>query len=134
MSDKTPEELVAAASAWWTTSIIDVQPGAIAMRGYAIQDLIGGQIDLMFDNLSSISPQLKNARLKVLAVTGAHRSALFPDIPTMAESGVAGYDVVAWGGPARLYFHGILPLKAGVHPVLGPVRINLTFRKAAIIK
>ena len=41
MSRKTPEELVAEASAWWTTKIIDVQPGAIAMRGYAIQDLIG---------------------------------------------------------------------------------------------
>jgi len=41
MSQKTPEELVADASAWWTTKIIDVQPGSIAMRGYAIQDLIG---------------------------------------------------------------------------------------------
>lgn len=41
MTQKTPEELLADASAWWTTKIIDVQPGSIAMRGYAIQDLIG---------------------------------------------------------------------------------------------
>lgn len=41
MTDKKPEELIAAASAWWTTSIIDIHPGSIAMRGYAIQDLIG---------------------------------------------------------------------------------------------
>src|SRR5690606_17301542 len=39
-------------------------------------------------------------------------------------------DVVVWGGPARLNYHGILPLKAGEHPLLGGMRINLTFRKA----
>ena len=39
-------------------------------------------------------------------------------------------DVVVWGGPARLRYHGVLPLEAGHHPLLGPVRINLTFRKA----
>ena len=39
-------------------------------------------------------------------------------------------DVVVWGGPARLNFHGVLPLKEGEHPMLGPARINLTFRKA----
>jgi DNA oxidative demethylase len=39
-------------------------------------------------------------------------------------------DVVVWGGPARLYHHGVLPLKDGEHPELGPQRINLTFRKA----
>ncbi len=39
-------------------------------------------------------------------------------------------DVVVWGGPARLFFHGIAPLKAGDHPALGAERINLTFRKA----
>ena len=39
-------------------------------------------------------------------------------------------DVLVWGGPARLYFHGILPLKEGDHPLTGRARINLTFRKA----
>jgi DNA oxidative demethylase len=39
-------------------------------------------------------------------------------------------DVVVWGGPARLRYHGVLPLKDGEHPLLGPYRINLTFRKA----
>jgi alkylated DNA repair protein (DNA oxidative demethylase) len=38
-------------------------------------------------------------------------------------------DVVVWGGPSRLVYHGILPLKAGLHPLLGNIRINLTFRK-----
>lgn len=40
-------------------------------------------------------------------------------------------DVLVWGGPARLLYHGVLPLKAGYHPASGPFRINLTFRKAA---
>ncbi len=39
-------------------------------------------------------------------------------------------DVVVWGGPDRLRYHGIMPLKDGHHPILGPYRINLTFRKA----
>jgi len=39
-------------------------------------------------------------------------------------------DVVVWGGPARLNYHGVLPLKEGTHPLLGPCRVNLTFRKA----
>jgi alkylated DNA repair protein (DNA oxidative demethylase) len=39
-------------------------------------------------------------------------------------------DVVVWGGPSRLRYHGVLPLEAGIHPLLGARRINLTFRKA----
>jgi alkylated DNA repair protein (DNA oxidative demethylase) len=39
-------------------------------------------------------------------------------------------DVVVWGGPSRLHFHGVLPLKEGAHPLLGRLRVNLTFRKA----
>lgn len=81
-------------------SMVGISMTHVPYRGspQAIQDLMGGQVDLIFDNLSSISPHIKAGRLKVLAVTGAHRSALFPKIPTMAESGVVGYDVVAWGG------------------------------------
>lgn len=39
-------------------------------------------------------------------------------------------DVIVWGGSARLFFHGVLPIKTGVHPIMGAQRINLTFRKA----
>jgi len=42
-------------------------------------------------------------------------------------------DVVVWGGPARLWYHGIMPLKEGYHPLVGGHRINLTFRKAAVV-
>jgi len=64
----------------------------------AIQDLIGGQIDLMFDNLSSIAPHIKAARVRALGVSGSHRSSLFPQLPTIQEAGVKGYETTAWGG------------------------------------
>lgn len=64
----------------------------------AIQDLIGAQTDLMFDNLTSIAPHIRQGRVRALAVTGARRSAAFPDLPTLAEAAVPGYEMVAWGG------------------------------------
>jgi tripartite-type tricarboxylate transporter receptor subunit TctC len=64
----------------------------------AIQDLIGGQIDLMFDNISSILPHIKVGRVRVLGVSGARRSPALPDVPTVAEAGVTGYETTAWGG------------------------------------
>ncbi len=64
----------------------------------AIQDLIGGQIDLMFDNLSSIGPHIKNGRVRALGVSGKRRSPLFPQLPTIDEAGVKGYETTAWGG------------------------------------
>lgn len=63
----------------------------------AIQDLMGGQVDLMFDNLSSIAPHIKSGRVRVLGVSGRARSPFFPDIPTIGEV-VPGYETSAWGG------------------------------------
>ncbi len=64
----------------------------------AIQDLIGGQIDLMFDNLSSIAPHIRNGRVRALGVSGKRRSAVLPQLPTIEEAGVKGYETTAWGG------------------------------------
>ena len=71
----------------------------------AIAGLIAGEANVMFDNLTSLSSHAKYGRVRPLAVSGAHRSPLFPDLPTIAETGVAGYETVAWGGvigPAKL--------------------------------
>jgi tripartite-type tricarboxylate transporter receptor subunit TctC len=71
----------------------------------AINDLIGGQIQLMFDNVPSIGPHVKAGRVRGIAVSGPRRSPVFPDIPTVAEAGVPGYETIAWGGvvgPANL--------------------------------
>ncbi len=60
--------------------------------------LIGGQTDLMFDNLASAAPQIKARQLKAYAVTTAQRSSFFPDIVTLSESGVAHFDISTWFG------------------------------------
>ena len=59
-------------------------------------DLIGGQIPVSFDTVVAAGPQRKNGKIKVLAVTTAKRSALMPDVPTVAESGYPGYELNAW--------------------------------------
>ena len=69
--------------------------------GPALIDLIGGNMDLMFDNLPSAMPHIKSGRLKALAVTSATRSAALPDLPTVAEAGgpaLKGYEASSWFG------------------------------------
>lgn len=62
----------------------------------AITDVIGGQIDFMIDVMPNTAPQVRGGRLKALAVSTAKRVPAFADVPTIAESGVAGFDVGAW--------------------------------------
>ena len=64
----------------------------------AMNDLIGGQIQLMFDNLASALGQVRAGRVRALAVTTARRTALAPDLPTIAESGLPGFDINTWFG------------------------------------
>ena len=66
--------------------------------GPALLDLIGGTMDLMFDNLPSALPQIRSGKLKALAVTSAQRSAALPDVPTVAEAGVKGFEASSWFG------------------------------------
>jgi tripartite-type tricarboxylate transporter receptor subunit TctC len=67
--------------------------------GPALLDLIGGTMDLMFDNLPSALPQIKAGKLKALAVTSAQRSAAVPDLPTIAEAGpLKGFEASSWFG------------------------------------
>ncbi len=64
--------------------------------GPAIQDVIGGQVPMMFDTSVVAGPHIEGGKLRALAVTSAKRAGAFPNVPTMAESGVPGYDVVSW--------------------------------------
>ena len=67
--------------------------------GPALLDLIGGTMDLMFDNLPSALPHIKSGKLKALAVTSPQRSAALPELPTIAEAGpVNGFDASSWFG------------------------------------
>jgi tripartite-type tricarboxylate transporter receptor subunit TctC len=62
----------------------------------AVTDLVGGQVQLMFDNLPSVLEQIRAGNLRAIAVTSAARSPLLPEVPTIAESGLPGFDTSAW--------------------------------------
>ena len=64
----------------------------------AMADLLAGQVQLMFDNLANALPNVKAGRLRALAVTTLARSPAMPDLPTMAESGLPGFDLTTWFG------------------------------------
>jgi tripartite-type tricarboxylate transporter receptor subunit TctC len=66
--------------------------------GPLLNDLVGGQVPLAFENPLPIMQQVKAGNLKVLAVTGGQRSAALPDVPTLAESGIKGFDAQPWYG------------------------------------
>ena len=62
----------------------------------AVTDLIGGQVQLMFDNIPSALPQVRAGKLRALAVTGPRRSPVLPELPTVAESGLPGFSITSW--------------------------------------
>jgi tripartite-type tricarboxylate transporter receptor subunit TctC len=80
----------------------------------ALVDVIGGQVTMMFDQVSTSAPQIKAGKVRALAVTSLKRSPLLPDLPTVDESGVAGYEDVT--------FNGLVAPAGTPHDVL--VRLN----------
>jgi tripartite-type tricarboxylate transporter receptor subunit TctC len=68
--------------------------------GPALNDVIGGQVQVMFDILGSSLPHIQGGKLKALAVTSAKRHPSLPNVPTMMEAGIAGYEITGWHGIA----------------------------------
>src|SRR5688572_30938381 len=68
--------------------------------GQAMADIVGGQVPIAFDQVVSSMPQVEAGRLRALAVTSAKRFASVPNLPTMSEAGVPGYEAVSWNGLA----------------------------------
>jgi tripartite-type tricarboxylate transporter receptor subunit TctC len=64
----------------------------------AVKDVLAGEVPLIFTHLATVATLIRAGQLRALAVTGLHRTAAFPDIPTVAESGFPGFDVVTWHG------------------------------------
>ncbi len=64
----------------------------------ALAALIGGEVNVLFSEMIAVTPQLKSGKIRALAVTTAARSAFVPELPTLSESGLAGYDVYVWYG------------------------------------
>ncbi|HMN80833.1 MAG TPA: tripartite tricarboxylate transporter substrate binding protein [Burkholderiaceae bacterium] len=89
--------------------------------GPASVDLFGGQIQMMFDNPVTALPNIRAGRVKALAVTGSKRSPLLPDLPTLIEAGVPGYEIYSWTGmvaPARTPPAELKAISDGVRRVL----------------
>jgi tripartite-type tricarboxylate transporter receptor subunit TctC len=86
--------------------------------GQALNELMAGQLDLVFENQSSIAPFVTAGKVRPLAVTGPVRSTAFPDLPTMKEAGVRGYEITTWAammGPAGLPKDIVTKLNAEIH-------------------
>jgi len=103
--------------------------------GPAGVDLMAGQVDLLFDQLSSSVGPLKSGRIRALAVTSAARTAVFPDIPTMKEAGVADFEVTNITGvlaPAGTSAEIIGRLNAAILKVLGSASVKERFAGLAL--
>ncbi|HEV8520251.1 MAG TPA: tripartite tricarboxylate transporter substrate binding protein [Burkholderiales bacterium] len=88
----------------------------------AITDLVAGRVDLMWDSLAVVLPQMRAGKLRAIGVTGAHRAAALPDVPAIAESGLPGYEMVGWHGvfaPAGTAREIIERLNATIAKILG---------------
>ncbi|HJY77595.1 MAG TPA: tripartite tricarboxylate transporter substrate-binding protein, partial [Burkholderiales bacterium] len=66
--------------------------------GPAFNDVVAGQIPVMFAGMSNVFPHVKSGRIRALAIGSAKRSGAMPDVPTMQEAGVVGFDYAAWAG------------------------------------
>jgi tripartite-type tricarboxylate transporter receptor subunit TctC len=96
----------------------------------ALVDLLGGQIHMTFDNIPVVIPHVRAGRLRALGVTSAARSTLLPEVPTIAEAGLPGYEVTARFGltiPAKTPKSRIARLNAEVLRALAPVPVRDRF-------
>jgi tripartite-type tricarboxylate transporter receptor subunit TctC len=98
---------------------MDIKIAHIPYRGAgpALNDLLGGQVNVMFDIIGSSLPYIQTDKLTPLAVTSLKRSPSLPNVPTMAEAGVPGYEITGW--------HGIAVRAGTPAPVLE--KLNTTF-------
>jgi tripartite-type tricarboxylate transporter receptor subunit TctC len=98
--------------------------------GPALNDLISGQVDLMFDQLPSSLAQVQGGRLKAVAVTSRQRTSVAPDIPTIAESGLPAFEATSWWGvfaPPKTPPEIVAKLNAVIHQALTEPKLLETF-------
>lgn len=101
----------------------------------AVTALIAGEVDAFFDNLPNVLPHIRAGKMKALAVTGKTRATLLPDLPTVAEAGVPGYDVTVWFGmqmPAGVPRPVLERVNRDIVAVLRDPEIVARFRAAGV--
>jgi tripartite-type tricarboxylate transporter receptor subunit TctC len=99
--------------------------------GPALNDLISGQVDLMFDQLPSSLAQVQGGRLRAVAVTSRQRTSVAPDIPTIAESGLPEFEATSWWGvfaPASMPPEIVTKLNTVIHQALADPLLLATFK------
>jgi tripartite-type tricarboxylate transporter receptor subunit TctC len=97
----------------------------------AMNDLMGGGVQLMMANTPVAGPQAQAGRVRAIGISSPHRSATYPDIPTIAESGVPGFEVTAWGGivaPAHLPKEIVARLNAEIRTALAAPAVRERFK------
>ena len=98
----------------------------------ALQDLIAGRISMMFTDLTTGLPHVKSGALRALAVTRIQRSSLFPELPTMDEAGVEGFDMDSWAGivaPAHTPPEIVTKLNNALRPIIDSPAIRMTLAR-----
>jgi tripartite-type tricarboxylate transporter receptor subunit TctC len=101
----------------------------------AVTDLIAGQVQVMFDNTPNVLPHVKAGKLKAIAVSSKKRSSLVPDVPTVDEAGVPGYDVTVWFGilaPAGVPRDIVQRLNAEMVKIMRSPEVSERFNKAGV--
>lgn len=101
--------------------------------GPAVVDLVGGQVDSMFDNLPSSLPHVQGGRLRALGVTAGERVPFAPDVPTFAEAGVGDFVVTSWFGliaPAKVPDDVVDRLNKALNEALASDEIRMAYQKA----
>ena len=118
-------------------SVAGVKMEHIPYKGSApaLTDMIGGQLQVMFDAYASSGPFIKDGKVRLLAVTTAQRSKSLPDTPTVAESGLPGYEAMPWLGlvaPAKTPASAVNKLYAELHEVLKEPEVQEKFRSLGL--
>jgi tripartite-type tricarboxylate transporter receptor subunit TctC len=96
----------------------------------AVTDLLGGQVDMMFSPASTVVAHLRSGRLKALAVTTSKRTAVAPELPTLNESGLKGFDTSVWIGlvaPAKTPAGVVRKLRDAAHAALDATPVKAAF-------
>ena len=103
--------------------------------GPALNDLMAGQVDLMFDQLPSSLAQIQGGRLKAVAVTSRQRTSVAPEIPTIAESGLPAFEATSWWAvfaPPKIAPEIVAKLNKAVHQALADPKLLATFKEMGL--
>ena len=103
--------------------------------GQAVLDLVGGQVTVMFGPPPALLPHVKSGKLRALAVTSPRRTAILPDLPTAAEAGLPGYEVITWGAifaPAATPAAIVMRLNQQINAALQSAEVKERFSRISV--